>query len=143
MPACHVFLHPQGGSQGARLTHSHERQVSVPAGCCLWLRCRMRFPAADGAGVHGSRPPAPDKVCVPHALAPFAMSAVCHLPSSFCPSPCTSPAPSAPPPTFHRPPPPSPCVQYHYVLQSLTLWREISHEVRLGCASGLLLCTRW
>lgn len=32
--------------------------------------------------------------------------------------------------------------QYHYVLQSLTLWREISHEVRGRLGAGLLARTR-
>lgn len=29
--------------------------------------------------------------------------------------------------------------QFHYVLQSLTLWREISHDVSTACHSGRLL----
>lgn len=105
----------QGGSQGARLTHSHERQVRGEA---------ARRPRARGGRERGFR-------CwcgtmlglspLPHLLTFF------FLPSTVL---------------LYR----LPVMQYNYVLQSLTLWRETSHEASgMPCAlrRAALDCACW
>ncbi len=111
-----------GGRCGARLTHSHERQYH-------YVRRGARGGGGGGAGrpVCLPAPPLPARLVhawqLPGAAHAGSLAPWCALGRSPNPPPPPS-APHLPPPA--RPAPPRPAPQ---VLQSLTLWREISTDM--------------
>jgi hypothetical protein len=120
------------GREGARLTHSHERSAggapchscAAPwAASCAALHRRQRHRNTAPSPPLRCAQPAP---CCPAltALLPPRCAASLAAELRAAPPPCCA-APTAPCwlPAVLR------CRQYHYVLQSLTLWREVQDDM--------------